>query len=206
MGFLTIKPRNTAKQKQSINKNSISRSEAKAKKTVQEFLDIQRIENNIIFGSERSKYYIRLTPKNINILTDEFLLNEIYQLKSVCNITQNIEFLVVDKVERLEDNRNYIEELLNKSDDDIYRTLLEKDLEYFKELETSKSSSREFYFIIPFKNADFKKLQQQFIKVEQVLENRGFTILECNEDILKNMLQVYLERNFSGEVVKDFDI
>jgi hypothetical protein len=206
MGFLTIKPRNTAKRKQSINKNSIGRSEAKAKKTVQEFLDIQRIENNIIFGSERSKYYIRLTPKNINILTDEFLLNEIYQLKSVCNITQNIEFLVVDKVERLEDNRNYIEKLLNKSDDDIYRTLLEKDLEYFKELETSKSSSREFYFIIPFKNADFKKLQQQFIKVEQVLENRGFTILECNEDILKNMLQVYLERNFSGEVVKDFDI
>lgn len=206
MGFLTIKPKNAVKQKQSRNKNSISRGEVKARKTVQEFLDIQRIENNIIFGSERSKYYIRLTPKNINILTDEFLLNEIYQLKSVCNITQNIEFLVVDKVERLEDNRNYIEKLLNESDDDIYRTLLEKDLEYFKELETSKSSSREFYFIIPFKNADFKKLQQQFIKVEQVLENRGFTILECNEDILKNMLQVYLERNFSGEVVKDFDI
>lgn len=206
MSFLKIKPKvNTANNKNNSNIKR-SKSENRAKKTVQELLDIQQIKQKIIQGSERSKYYIRLAPKNINILTDEFLLNEIHQLKSVCNITQNIEFLVVDKVERLEDNKNYIEKLLNASYDDTYRTLLEKDLEYFKYLETAKGSSREFYFIIPFKNTDIKKVQQQFIKVQQVLENRGFTILECSENILKNMLQVYLERNFSGEVVKDFDI
>lgn len=104
----------------------------------------------------------------------------------------------------MEDNKNFINELLDDTQDPAYMELLETDLEYFKKLETSNGASREFYIIIPVKN--YEKSNQLFRDVEQTIESKGFSILSCNKNIIKNMLQVYLERNFSGEVVKDFDV
>ena len=77
MSFLTIqkKGENTKVQKNKIKEQ--------ASKTVQELLDITKIEDNIINNTDYSKYYIKIAPKNINILTNEFLLNEILNLKVV---------------------------------------------------------------------------------------------------------------------------
>jgi len=199
MSFLTI-------QKKDRNaKIEINKTRQHACKTVQELLDIQGLEDNIINNTDRSKYYIKIAPKNINIMTNEFLLNEILNLKAVCNVVNSIEFLVVDKVERLEDNKNYVIRLIEESTDDITKMLLERDLKLLKQLESEKGSSREFYIIIPFKTDD-PQCRQVVLNVKQTLEDRGFTILACDKRVLKNMLQVYLERNFSGEIVKDFDI
>ena len=182
-----------------------SKVKEQASRTVQELLDINGIENNIITNTNSCKYYIRIAPKNINILTSEFLLNEILNLKAVCNVTDSIEFLVVDKVERLEDNKNYISDLINESTDEVAKMLLERDLESLKQLESEKGSSREFYIVIPFKSENLQS-QQAVDNIQQVLEDRGFTVLNCDKKVLKNMLQVYLERNFSGNIIKDFDI
>ena len=186
-------------------KQKNSKAKDQASKTVQELLDINGIENNIITNTNGCKYYIRIAPKNINILTNEFLLNEILNLKAVCNVTDSIEFLVVDKVERLEDNKNYISDLINESTDEVAKMLLERDLESLKQLESEKGSSREFYIVVPFKNENSQS-QQAVTNIQQVLEDRGFTVLDCDKKVLKNMLQVYLERNFSGDIIKDFDI
>ncbi len=182
-----------------------SKTKQQASRTVQELLDIHGIEDNVITNTNYFKYYIRIAPKNINILTNEFLLNEILNLKAVLNIIDSIEILVVDKVERLEDNKNYITDLINESADEVTKMLLERDLESLKQLESEKGSSREFYIIVPFKIDDAQS-KQTVINIQQVLEDRGFTVLSCDKKVLKNMLQVYLERNFSGEVIKDFDI
>lgn len=185
-----------------IQKNKIKKD---ACKTVQELLDIQTIEDNIINNTEQSKYYIKIAPKNINILTNEFLLNEILNLKVVCNIVDHIEFLVVDKVEKLEDNKKYITNLIKDNTEDVTRMLLERDLQTLKQLESQKGSSREFYIIISFKEEN-PHSKQAILNVQQTLQNKGFSILNCDKKVLKNMLQVYLERNFSGDIVKNFDL
>ena len=182
-----------------------SKTKQQASITVQELLDVQGIENNIITNTNGCKYYIRIAPKNINILTDEFLLNEILNLKSILNIIDNIEILVVDKVERLEDNKIFLNNLISESTDEVTRMLLERDLESLRQLENEKSSSREFYIIVPFKIENIQS-KQTVINIKQVLNEKGFTVLSCDKKVLKNMLQVYLERNFSGEIIKDFDI
>jgi hypothetical protein len=188
-----------------VNAN-VKVNKTQSSKTVQQLLDIKGIEDRAIHNTYKSKYYIKIMPKNINIMTNEYLMNEVQNLKSVCNITENIEFLVVDKVERLEDNKDFLNKLLEQTTDETFKILLSKDIEYFRELESSKSSSREFYIIIPFKNSEIAKSKQIFLSVEQALQDKGFTILNSNKETLKNMLQTYFERNFSGEVVKDFDI
>lgn len=192
-------------KKDGIEKVQSSKSKQQASRTVQQLLDIRRIENNVIENTNGCKYYIRIAPKNINILTNEFLLNEILNLKAILNIIDSIEILVVDKVERLEDNKNYILDLINESTNEVTRMLLKRDLESLKQLESEKGSSREFYIIVPFKNEDAQS-KQAVINIQQALEERDFTVLSCDKQVLKNMLQVYLERNFSGEVIKDLDI
>lgn len=186
-------------------KTQNSKTKQQASITVQELLDVQGIENNIITNTSGCKYYIRIAPKNINILTDEFLLDEILNLKSILNIIDNIEILVVDKVERLEDNKIYLNNLIGESTDEVTKMLLQRDLENLKQLENEKSSSREFYIIVPFKIENMQS-KQTVVNIKQVLDEKGFTVLSCNKEVLKNMLQVYLERNFSGEIIKDFDI
>lgn len=199
MSFLKIQKKSNTSIKSKKNKK-------KSGKTVQKLLDIKIINEKIIQGSEKSKYFIRVTAKNINIMTENFLLSEINNLKSVCNIAQKFEFLVVDKVERLEDNKKYLCDLKSNTTEETFKNILDKDLEMLKELESSKSSSRDFYFIISFRNADLERNKQMLVNIEQALENKGFTILETNKNVLKNMLQTYFERNFSGMVLKDFDI
>jgi len=192
-------------KKDGIKKVQSSKSKQQASRTVQQLLDIRRIENNVIENTNGCKYYIRIAPKNINILTNEFLLNEILNLKAILNIIDSIEILVVDKVERLEDNKSYIANLINESTDEVIKMLLERDLQSLKQLESEKGSSREFYIVVPFKTEDAQS-KQAVINIQQVLDERGFTVLSCDKKVLKNMLQVYLERNFSGEVIKDLDI
>ncbi|HEY8889328.1 MAG TPA: hypothetical protein VIM70_03655 [Clostridium sp.] len=199
MSFLTIQ------KKHENSKIKRNKTKEQASKTVQELLDIQGLEDNIINNTGYSKYYIKIAPKNINIMTNEFLLNEILNLKAVCNVVDSIEFLVVDKVERLEDNKNYIISLIDNSTDNVTKMLLERDLQHLKQLESEKGSSREFYIVIPFKTEE-PQSRQVVLNLQQTLEDRGFTTLGCDKKTLKNMLQVYLERNFSGDIVKDFDI
>ncbi|MCB2357103.1 hypothetical protein [Clostridium estertheticum] len=195
----------TIQKKDGKMKVQPNRAKQQASRTVQELLDINGIEDNVITNTNYCKYYIKIAPKNINILTNDFLLNEILNLKTVLNIINSIEILVVDKVERLEDNKNYIVDLINESTEEVTRMLLERDLESLKQLESEKGSSREFYIVVPFKNEDVQT-KQVVINIQQVLEERGFTVLSCDKQVLKNMLQVYLERNFTGEVIQDFDI
>ena len=199
MSFITIRKKDGNTR---IKKN---KAKEQASKTVQDLVDIQGLEDNIINNTGYSKYYIKIAPKNINIMTNEFLLNEILNMKAVCNVVDSIEFLVVDKVERLEDNKNYIISLIDDSTEDVTKMLLERDLQHLKQLESEKGSSREFYIVIPFKTED-PQSRQVVLNVQQTLEDRGFTTLNCDRKVLKNMLQVYLERNFSGDIVKDFDI
>jgi len=192
-------------KKDGIKKVQSSKSKQQASRTVQQLLDIQKIENNVIQNTNGCKYYIRIAPKNINILTNEFLLNEILNLKAILNMIESIEILVVDKVERLEDNKSYIADLINESTDEVIKMLLKRDLESLKQLESEKGSSREFYIVVPFKTEDAQS-KQTVINIQQVLDERGFTVLSCDKKVLKNMLQVYLERNFSGEAIRDLDI
>ena len=201
--MLKIKPKNFNGQ-QNNNSKKENKKNNRSSKTVQELLGIKSIEGNVIKTVQGNKYFIRIAPKNINILPDNMLLNIINNLKEICNMSEDIEFLAVDKVERMEDNKNFINELLDEERDPVYMELLENDLEYFQRLETSNGASREFYIIIPFK--DYDKNKQLFRDIEHALETKGFNILNCNKNIIKNMLQVYLERNFSGEVVRDFDL
>lgn len=178
-------------------------------KYVQELLGIKNIKDNTISIAEdldaktvTNKYYIRVNPKNISILQDASLHAIIDDLKKIINMSDSLELLVVDKTERVDDNKNFLKELIDRKENPLYKELLQRDLESLNK-EFSKGASREFYFVVPYKKQQEKEILMQF---ERAVEINNFEVLKTVENDIKNMLQVYLERNFTGIVVKDNDL
>lgn len=188
-------------------KRNQKREEKKRKqsaKTLQELLNIQDIKENYIL-TNKYRYYIRILPKNLNILTPVDKLDVIESLKSAMNSIniKEFEFLITDKTERLEDNKAFLQKLAKKnSSNALFKELLEDELQGFNFMIRENNSSREFFIVIENEKEDDEILRL----VHQALNQRGFDTEFCKRDELKNMLQVYLERNFSDVIVSDFDI
>lgn len=194
--MFVIKPKTyNGNENTNINLSKKSKNDIKM---VQEILGIKEFEENTI----NKKYYIRINPKNISILTNAILLGIIDNFKKVLSMTNKTELLVVDKTERLEDNKEYLKELRDRKENRIERELLSQDIEELGKT-FSKSSSREFYLIFPYRDNKEEDIIKQ---LERTIETQGFEVLKTQKYDLKNMLQVYFERNFSNQVVKDFDI
>ncbi len=202
------------KNKNNVNRIDSDRARRKknkgsGEKYVQELLGIKGVKDNTIMVSventdttaseTQNKYYIRVNPKNINILPNATLEGLIDSFKKILISGDKIEFLVVDKTERIEDNKEYLKELIEETQNPICKELLRQDLyEIYKEF--SKSASREFYFVIPYKNEREIELIKQF---EGAIENNGFEVVKTSKNDIKNMLQVYFERNFNSEIIED---
>lgn len=205
MSIFKIKNRHNKSKSENLNNNELetkNKSKNSGEKLVQELLQVENIEDNEICSGGMKRYFIRVKPKNINILMDNILLGLIGNFKKILNVNQQIQVLVVDKTQRLDANKNFLKELIDKKESVIFKEILEKDLDNLNKI-SSKGASREFYFIVPFKTGKEKERIEQ---MKHTIENQGFEVLDCSKNDLKSMLQVYLERNFTNQIVKDFDI
>ena len=193
--------------KKADSKRDVKKEEKRKKrnlKTLQELININDISNNYIL-THNYRYYIKILPKNLNILTTNKKQDLVENLKSAlasCNI-KSFEFLVVDKTERLEDNINYLDELkVKNSNNSLFKELLEDDIQNFNIITGDNNSSREFFIIVTSDSED----EEKYKLINQALISNGFEVELTKRNDLKNMLQVYFERNFSNIVVRDFDI
>lgn len=208
--MLKIKNKNAHRQSVHETGSSNKKLKSKGQKYVQELLGIKEIKDNTISVSVdntdteklEKKYYIRVNPKNINILQINILLGLINNIKNILNSVNDIEVLAVDKTERVDDNKKYLQELIDRKENPVYKELLEGDLDSLNK-EFSRSASREFYFIIPYKDERELEVLKQ---LEGAIENNQFEVLKTTSSDIKNMLQVYLERNFTNIVVKEDEL
>ena len=180
-----------------------NKSKEKRAKSLQDLLNINEIDDNYILTT-KYRYYIRLLPKNLNILTHIDKLDIIENLKNVMNSIgiRKFEFLIVDKTERLEDNKNFLNKLIKNNDDPLFKELLEDELDVFNIMTSNNNSSREFFVIVE----NDKENDENLRFLHQALNQKDFETEFCTKNDLKNMLQVYLERNFSNKIVDDFNI
>lgn len=176
-------------------------SKKTALKTVQQLMDIWDIEDNIIKNIDKGKYFIKVAPKNINIIQSSVLMGIIDSFKTVCNIACDFEILCVDKVERMEDNLNFLMSQESATDNLLYKKILKSDIEMIRHMQSGGGASREFYIVIQFD--DIKKSKELIRRVERVIQDQGFDVLHCSRLDMQNMLQVYFERNFSNQIVGD---
>ncbi|MCR3758910.1 hypothetical protein KYB31_07890 [Clostridium felsineum] len=199
MSLLTIKNKNSNGNNQGKFK---SKDKEQAEKLVQGLLQIEDIQDDFIYAGEVKRYFIRVKPKNINILMENILLGLIGDFKKVLNANNQLQVLVVDKTQKLDANKTFLKELIDKKENMLFKEILRKDLDNLNKI-SSKGASREFYFIVPFRT--FKE-KERIEQMKHTIENQGFEVLDCSKNDLRSMLQVYMERNFNNEIVKNYDI
>lgn len=186
------------------NLKKLNKNKKRNMKTLQELVNINLISDNYVLTSN-FRYYIKVLPKNLSILTDNKKVELIESLKNAlgnCNV-KSFEFLVVDKTERLEDNINFLNNLKSKNYNNLlFKELLEDDIQNFNIITGDSNSSREFFIVITTDKED----QEKYKLINQSLISNGFEVELTKQNDLKNMLQVYFERNFSNVIVRDFDV
>lgn len=205
MGILTIGKKNdvdTSKDKK--NKQALKNVDSVV---VQELLDIKSINNNYIKKGENKNFcYLKIKPLNVNIMPDKIILTVIEKLSITIDMIKNFSIMVVDKVETLEDNKEYMRSLLKSEENQLIRELIQKDIEMLNSFEEGEGSSRDFYIIMTFKSSDYEIFKSELKDIKDTFREQGFDVVEAKESDIKSMLQVYMERNFSSENVKDYDL
>ena len=67
------------------------------------------------------------------------------------------------------------------------------------------ASSREFYIIIRLRGEQESDVFSYLSRIEQNINDNGFTTRRATEQDLKKMLSVYFEQNVTTEKFEDFD-
>lgn len=177
------------------------------KEVAQELLGMKGMKDCYIKKSDNRNFcFIKVKPINVNIMPDKVIFTLIEKFSIMVDMIKDFSIMVGDKVETLDDNKEYMYELLKNEENPSIRELIERDIEMLNDFEEGKGISREFFIIMNFKSGDFELFKGDLRDRLKMFREQGFVVEEATEREIKSMLQVYLERNFSNEVIKDYDL
>lgn len=116
----------------------------------------------------------------------------------------------MDKVQLQENEELYLEiddyrERLSQEELPAVRRLLEQDSKHLDRIQVLMASSREFYIIIRLRGEQESDVFSYLSRIEQNINDNGFTTRRATEQDLKKMLGVYFEQNVTTEKFEDFD-
>ena len=129
----------------------------------------------------------------------------IYALLNVVKGQAEIEMLALNSKESFERNKDFYRERLSQEELPAVRRLLEQDSKHLDRIQVLMASSREFYIIIRLRGEQESDVFSYLSRIEQNINDNGFTTRRATEQDLKKMLGVYFEQNVTTEKFEDFD-
>ena len=113
--------------------------------------------------------------------------------------------LALNSKESFERNKNFYRERQDNEELPAIRKLLEQDSKHLDRIQVLMASSREFYIIIRLRWDKDTDIFPYLSRIEQSINDNGFTTRRADEQDLKRMLGVYFEQNVTTEKFEDFD-
>ena len=149
--------------------------------------------------------YFIIQPSNISVLSEESLSARIYGLMTVLKGLAEIEMLCLNSRENYEDNKQYLRKRMEEERNPAIRKLLEKDLEFFDQIQLQMATAREFLVMIRLNGEGKKELYPYLNRIEKTLKEQGFTVRRAEEEDIRRILAVYFEQNVTTEKFEDVD-
>lgn len=153
------------------------------KNSIQEWIPIERIDNDGIIQLKNKKYIkiIKVVPINYNLKSDlekSAILNSYKIFLKTCNF--NIQILIQSKKEDLQNHILNIEKNIQKKENNYLKNIAQEYIDYIQKINLSKkSSTKEFFIIID----NEKNIEKNFIQTEEIVKNelreKFFKIKEC---------------------------
>lgn len=168
-------------------------------------MGIEEIKDYCIATRMGNLVFFIIKPTNISVLPDSSISARIYALLNVVKGQAEIEMLALNSKESFERNKDFYRERLSQEELPAVRRLLEQDSKYLDRIQVLMASSREFYIIIRLRGEQESDVFSYLSRIEQNINDNGFTTRRATEQDLKKMLGVYFEQNVTTEKFEDFD-
>ena len=167
-----------------------------AAQSTRQLMGIDGIKDYCIATRMGDLVFFIIKPTNISVLSDSSIS---------AKGQAEIEMLALNSKESFERNKNFYQERMGNEELPAIRRLLEQDSKHLDRIQVLMASSREFYIIIRLRSEKETDVFPYLSRIEQSINDNGFTTRRATEQDLKRMLGVYFEQNVTTEKFEDYD-
>ena len=161
-----------------------------AAQSTRQLMGIDGIKDYCIATCMGDLVFFIIKPTNISVLSDSSISARIYALLNVVKGQAEIEMLALNSKESFERNKNFYQERMGSEELPAIRRLLEQDSKHLDRIQVLMASSREFYIIIRLRSEKETDVFPYLSRIEQSINDNGFTTRRATDQDLKRMLGV----------------
>ena len=166
------------------------RKRLKQRQSTRQLMGIRKLLPHGVAIPGGSLVFFLIHPDNLSVLSAEGIRQRVTALSNLFRAEEQVEVLGLDSRESFQQNQVYYQTRLEEETTPKIRELLQKDISYLDEIQTTSASSREFVLVLRMEEQaalDEGGLRQK----EKSLCDHGISVRLAEEQDVKRLLVSY---------------
>ena len=180
------------------------RKRLKQRQSTRQLMGIRKLLPHGVAIPGGSLVFFLIHPDNLSVLSAEGIRQRVTALSNLFRAEEQVEVLGLDSRESFQQNQVYYQTRLEEETTPKIRELLQKDISYLDEIQTTSASSREFVLVLRMEEQaalDEGGLRQK----EKSLCDHGISVRLAEEQDVKRLLVCYYLHDADPESLEDVD-
>ena len=180
------------------------RKRLKQRQSTRQLMGIRKLLPHGVAIPGGSLVFFLIHPDNLSVLSAEGIRQRVTALSNLFRAEEQVEVLGLDSRESFQQNQVYYQTRLEEGTTPKIRELLQKDISYLDEIQTTSASSREFVLVLRMEEQaalDEGGLRQK----EKSLCDHGISVRLAEEQDVKRLLVSYYLHDADPESLEDVD-
>ena len=180
------------------------RKRLKQRQSTRQLMGIRKLLPHGVAIPGGSLVFFLIHPDNLSVLSAEGIRQRVTALSNLFRAEEQVEVLGLDSRESFQQNQVYYQTRLEEETTPKIRELLQKDISYLDEIQTTSASSREFVLVLRMEEQaalDEGGLRQK----EKSLCDHGISVRLAEEQDVKRLLVSYYLRDADPESLEGVD-
>ena len=180
------------------------RKRLKQRQSTRQLMGIRKLLPHGVAIPGGSLVFFLIHPDNLSVLSAEGIRQRVTALSNLFRAEEQVEVLGLDSRESFQQNQVYYQTRPEEETTPKIRQLLQKDISYFDEIQTTSASSREFVLVLRMEEQaalDEGGLRQK----EKSLCDHGISVRLAEEQDVKRLLVSYFLHDADPESLEDVD-
>lgn len=180
------------------------RKRLKQRQSTRQLMGIRKLLPHGVAIPGGSLVFFLIHPDNLSVLSAEGIRQRVTALSNLFRAEEQVEVLGLDSRESFQQNQVYYQTRLEEETTPKIRELLQKDISYLDEIQTTSASSREFVLVLRMEEQaalDEGGLRQK----EKSLCDHDISVRLAEEQDVKRLLVSYYLHDADPESLEDVD-
>ena len=180
------------------------RKRLKQRQSTRQLMGIRKLLPHGVAIPGGSLVFFLIHPDNLSVLSAEGIRQRVTALSNLFRAEEQVEVLGLDSRESFQQNQVYYQTRLEEETTPKIRELLQKDISYLDEIQTTSASSREFVLVLRMEEQ--AALDEGGLRPkEKSLCDHGISVRLAEEQDVKRLLVSYYLHDADPESLEDVD-